>query len=286
MAGEVQRRRARHLGGTPLRAGLTRTILSRRRPHLSGLLGQRPVPVALPAGAGRPRRAAADAGVVSGDPDPRAALGAGARVAPAAGGVAAAGVRGGRARRPGRCQRGAGAVSPRGTVATHDAQAATRADRAAAPSPADRPPARPARSRPDAVAATRPGVACRAAAAPRPGRSGESAGAPPPSTWRTSATPCGRPAPSSGAAATSTGGTSRCAAARSARSRILLAPEEHGGGRQLLRFRIYPWVPPAWLTLAALSLAAGAGAAAGGAWLVAAPLAARRPAGRGAGVVR
>jgi hypothetical protein len=55
-------------------------------------------------------------------------------------------------------------------------------------------------------------------------------------------------------------------------SRILLAPEEHGGGRQLLRFRIYPWVPPAWLTLAALSLAAGVGAATGGAWLVAAPL--------------
>ena len=55
-------------------------------------------------------------------------------------------------------------------------------------------------------------------------------------------------------------------------SRILLAPEEHGGGRQLLRFRIYPWVSPAWLTLAALSLAAGVGAAAGGAWLVAAPL--------------
>jgi hypothetical protein len=55
-------------------------------------------------------------------------------------------------------------------------------------------------------------------------------------------------------------------------SRILLAPEEHGGGRQLLRFRIYPWVPPAWLTLGALSLAAGAGAAIGGAWLVAVPL--------------
>ena len=46
-------------------------------------------------------------------------------------------------------------------------------------------------------------------------------------------------------------------------SRILLAPEEHGAGRQLLRFRIYPWVPPAWLTLAALSLAAGVGAAIG-----------------------
>jgi len=55
-------------------------------------------------------------------------------------------------------------------------------------------------------------------------------------------------------------------------SRILLAPEEHGGGRQLLRFRVYPWVPPAWVTLAALSLVAGLGAAAGGAWLVAAPL--------------
>ena len=56
-------------------------------------------------------------------------------------------------------------------------------------------------------------------------------------------------------------------------SRILLAPEEHGGGRQLLRFRIYPWVPPAWLTLAALSLAAGVGAAIGGVWPVAVPLA-------------
>jgi hypothetical protein len=55
-------------------------------------------------------------------------------------------------------------------------------------------------------------------------------------------------------------------------SRILLAPEEHGGGRQLLRFRVYPWVPPAWVTLAALSLVAGLGAAAGGALLVAAPL--------------
>ena len=68
-------------------------------------------------------------------------------------------------------------------------------------------------------------------------------------------------------------------------SRILLAPEEHGGGRQLLRFRIYPWVPPAWLTLAALSLAAGVGAAIGGAWLVAAPLGSS-PCCLGAGVVR
>ena len=86
------------------------------RPHLPGLLGQRPVPVALPAGAGRPRRAAPDAGVVSGDPDPRAALGAGARVAPAAGGIAAPGVRGGRARRPGRCsaRRGRGFTARNG----------------------------------------------------------------------------------------------------------------------------------------------------------------------------
>jgi O-antigen biosynthesis protein len=54
--------------------------------------------------------------------------------------------------------------------------------------------------------------------------------------------------------------------------RLLMATEEHGGGRQLLRFRIRPWVPPVWLVLAAFSLAAGVGAAAGGAWAVALPL--------------
>ena len=55
-------------------------------------------------------------------------------------------------------------------------------------------------------------------------------------------------------------------------SRVLLAPEEHGAGRQLLRFRIYPWVPPAWLVLAVLSLALGVLAATGGVWLAAVPL--------------
>ena len=55
--------------------------------------------------------------------------------------------------------------------------------------------------------------------------------------------------------------------------RLLMATEEHGGGRQLLRFRIDPWVPPAWLVLAALSVAVAAGAAAGGAWVVTVPFA-------------
>jgi GT2 family glycosyltransferase len=55
--------------------------------------------------------------------------------------------------------------------------------------------------------------------------------------------------------------------------RLLMATEEHGGGRQLLRFRIDPWVPPAWLVLAALSVTVAAGAAAGGAWVVTVPFA-------------
>jgi hypothetical protein len=55
-------------------------------------------------------------------------------------------------------------------------------------------------------------------------------------------------------------------------SRVLLAPEEHGAGRQLLRFRITPWVPPAWLVLGALSLALGVVAAIGGVWVAAVPL--------------
>ena len=42
------------------------------------------------------------------------------------------------------------------------------------------------------------------------------------------------------AAATTSAGTSRCAAACSARARMRIAVEEHGGGRQLLRFRIWP----------------------------------------------
>jgi GT2 family glycosyltransferase len=54
--------------------------------------------------------------------------------------------------------------------------------------------------------------------------------------------------------------------------RVLMATEEHGGGRQLLRFRIHPWVPPAWLGIAAVSLAAAITAAAGGAWAAALPL--------------
>jgi GT2 family glycosyltransferase len=50
--------------------------------------------------------------------------------------------------------------------------------------------------------------------------------------------------------------------------RVLMATEEHGGGRQLLRFRLRPRVPPFWAAQAALSLAGGAAAAASGAWVV------------------
>jgi O-antigen biosynthesis protein len=54
--------------------------------------------------------------------------------------------------------------------------------------------------------------------------------------------------------------------------RILLATEEHGGGRQLLRFRLSPRVSSVWLTFAALVVGSAAGAGAGRAWLVAACL--------------
>ena len=61
--------------------------------------------------------------------------------------------------------------------------------------------------------------------------------------------------------------------------RVLMATEEHGAGRQLLRFRVQPWVAPGWLTLIALGLVTGAGAAASQAWLAAVSL------GVGAGLV-
>jgi GT2 family glycosyltransferase len=54
--------------------------------------------------------------------------------------------------------------------------------------------------------------------------------------------------------------------------RVLMATEEHGAGRQLLRFRIQPWVPPMWLVLVALGLVSGAGAAVSGAWVAAVSL--------------
>jgi glycosyltransferase involved in cell wall biosynthesis len=61
--------------------------------------------------------------------------------------------------------------------------------------------------------------------------------------------------------------------------RVLMATEEHGAGSQLLRFRIQPWVPPAWVALVALGLAGVAGAAASQAWVAAVSL------GIGAGLV-
>jgi O-antigen biosynthesis protein len=54
--------------------------------------------------------------------------------------------------------------------------------------------------------------------------------------------------------------------------RVLMATEEHGAGQQLLRFRIQPWVPPAWLTLVVVGLVTSAGAAASQAWLAAVSL--------------
>jgi GT2 family glycosyltransferase len=61
--------------------------------------------------------------------------------------------------------------------------------------------------------------------------------------------------------------------------RVLMATEEHGAGRQLLRFRLRPRVSPVWLALVALALAVGAGAAASQAWVAAVSL------GLGAGLV-
>ena len=48
--------------------------------------------------------------------------------------------------------------------------------------------------------------------------------------------------------------------------RVLMATEEHGAGRQLLRFRIRPRVSPVWLVLVALGISGGVGAAASHAW--------------------
>ena len=58
-----------------------------------------------------------------------------------------------------------------------------------------------------------------------------------------------------------------------------MATEEHGAGRQLLRFRIQPRVPPVWLACVTLGLAGGIGALASQAWMAALSL------GIGAGLV-
>ena len=52
-------------------------------------------------------------------------------------------------------------------------------------------------------------------------------------------------------------------------TRLLMTTEEHGAGRQLLRFRTFPRVSPVWVILLALGIAGGAGAAANQAWTVA-----------------
>jgi hypothetical protein len=52
-------------------------------------------------------------------------------------------------------------------------------------------------------------------------------------------------------------------------SRLLMTTEEHGAGRQLLRFRVSPRVPFAWAVLLALGIAGGAVAAVSQAWGVA-----------------
>src|SRR5262249_40460593 len=54
--------------------------------------------------------------------------------------------------------------------------------------------------------------------------------------------------------------------------RVLMATEEHGAGRQLLRFRVQPWIPPMWLALVIVALATGAGAAVSQAWMAAVSL--------------
>jgi GT2 family glycosyltransferase len=59
------------------------------------------------------------------------------------------------------------------------------------------------------------------------------------------------------------GGTSGAA-------RLLMAVEEHGGGRQLVRLRVWPRFTPTWLVVTGLSAGLGVGAAISQAWLVAA----------------
>jgi GT2 family glycosyltransferase len=51
--------------------------------------------------------------------------------------------------------------------------------------------------------------------------------------------------------------------------RVLMAMEEHGAGRQLLRFRVHPRVSPIWMILVALGISGGVGAAASHAWTAA-----------------
>ena len=48
--------------------------------------------------------------------------------------------------------------------------------------------------------------------------------------------------------------------------RVLMATEEHGAGRQLLRFRIHPRVSSVWVVLVALAISGGVGAAVSQAW--------------------
>lgn len=54
--------------------------------------------------------------------------------------------------------------------------------------------------------------------------------------------------------------------------RILMAVEEHGGGRQLVRFRSWPWTPPLWLATLAIPVSLSTAAAIDGALVASALL--------------
>ena len=188
--------------------GLTRTILSRPARVYQGSWGSALFQSLYQPAARPPGRPSPDAGMVSRDPAPRRALGAGPRVVPVAGGPAALGPHGGRGRRASGAERGARAVPPPGTVSAHDPEA-LRSHHAAARPAADRAPARPSRARTVALAPARALLGYLAAAPPRLGLLARARARQPASIWRTSARRSGRRGRSSRPAATSTGGTWR-----------------------------------------------------------------------------
>ena len=247
VAGEVQRRRPHQLGGAPVRVGARAGDSVASRQAVPGHLGRGPVPVPVPAGAGDLRRAPPDAGVVPRDPGPRGAvLRARERVAPSPGRVAAPGSRRGSAPAPGDARRGARPLHLSRPIVQRAAQA-LRPDGAPVPPPAVGAAAWPSCPRP----------------APWRRRGTARSGSPWPQTvalWR----PRGRTAAEhlgdisqtlreAGAAVRPGGDFDRwdleVRLGGLGVVRVLMATEEHGAGRQLLRFRIQPWVPPAWLVL-------------------------------------
>ena len=154
VAGEVQRRRPRPVGGAPLRAGARSSDSVASRPAVPGHLRRSSVPEPVPAVARHSGRTATDAGVVPRGPDPHAALGARGRVAPPARRATPPGTRDGGAAAPGGAERRARPLQRPRPIAGGSPQA-VRADDAAVSSPADGAAPGPPRARADTLASPR-----------------------------------------------------------------------------------------------------------------------------------